>query len=69
MPLKQADGILNSCRTRVCFGAVEAFKGNIRMLSHRGRGDKNMRYRLSKAQRMAVTNTGYAAFQKAGIAA
>ena len=69
MPLKHADGILNYCRTRVCFGAVEAIKGNIRMLIHRGRGDKSMRYRLSKAQRMAVTNTGYAAFQKTGKAA
>jgi len=30
----------------------------------RGRSYKNMRYLLLKAQRMAVTNTEYVAFQK-----
>ena len=34
------------------------------MLISRGRGYQNMRYLLLKAQRMAVTNTEYVAFQK-----
>jgi len=63
MLLKHLEGILNY-RTRVRFGVVEAINGNIRMLINRGRGYKNMRYLLLKAQRMAVTNTQYVAFQK-----
>lgn len=61
--------ILNYCRTPVRFGGVEAINGNIRMLINRGRGYKNMRYLLLKAQRMAVTNTEYVAFQKTRKAA
>jgi transposase len=57
-------GILNYCRTKVCFGVVEAINGNIRMLINRGRGYKNMRYLLLKAKRMAVTNTEFVAFRK-----
>ena len=64
MLLKRIDGILNYCRTKVRFGVVEAINGNIRMLINRGRGYKNMRYLLLKAQRMAVTNTEYVAFRK-----
>jgi transposase len=64
MLLKHLDGILNYCRTKVRFGVVEAINGNIRMLINRGRGYTNMRYLLLKAQRMAVTNTEYVAFQK-----
>ena len=64
MLLKHLEGILNYCRTRVRFGVVEAINGNIRMLISRGRGYQNMRYLLLKAQRMAVTNTEYVAFQK-----
>ena len=47
---KHLDGILNYCRTKVRFGVVEALNGNIRMLINRGRGYKNMRYLLLKAQ-------------------
>jgi len=64
MLLKHLDGILNYCRTKVRFGVVEAINGNIRMLINRGRGYKNMRYLLLKAQRMAVTNTEYLAFTR-----
>ena len=39
------------------FGVVEAINGNIRMPINRGRGYKNIRYLLLKANRMAVTNT------------
>ena len=48
---------------------MEAFNGNIRMLINRGRGYTNMRYLLLKAQRMAVTDTEYVAFQKTRKAA
>jgi transposase len=69
MLIKHLDVILNYCRTRVRFGVVEAINGNIRMLINRGRGYGNMRYLLLKAQRMAVTNTEYLAFQKTRKAA
>jgi transposase len=69
MLLKHLDGILNYCRTKVRFGVVEAINGNIRMLINRGRGYRNMRYLLLKAQRMVVTNTEYVAFRKTTKAA
>ena len=55
--LDHLEGILNYCRTKVRFGVVEATNGNIRSLINRGRGYKNLRYLLLKAQRMAATNT------------
>jgi transposase len=55
--LDHLEGILNYCRTKVRFGVVEAINGNIRSLINRGRGYKNLRYLLLKAQRMAATNT------------
>ncbi|HEY4934110.1 MAG TPA: ISL3 family transposase [Terriglobales bacterium] len=58
------DGILNYCRTKVRFGVVEAINGNIRMLINRGRGYKNLRYLLLKAQRMVATKTEFVAFRK-----
>jgi transposase len=59
------DGILNYCRVKVRFGVVEAINGNIKTLLRRGRGYKNLRYLLLKAQRMAVTKTEFVAFRKA----
>jgi transposase len=59
------DGILNYCRVRVRFGVVEAINGNTKTLLRRGRGHKNLRYLLLKAQRMAVTKTEFVAFRKA----
>jgi len=59
------DGILNHCRVKVRFGVVEAINGNIKTLLRRGRGYKNLRYLLLKAQRMAVTKTEFVAFRKA----
>jgi transposase len=59
------DGILNHCRTKVRFGVVEAINGNIKSLLRRGRGYKNLRYLLLKAQRMAVTKTEFVVFRKA----
>jgi len=44
---------------------VEAINGNTKTLLRRGRGHKNLRYLLLKAQRMAVTKTEFVAFRKA----
>ena len=63
--LDHLDGILNYCRIKVRFGVVEAINGNIKTLLRRGRGYKNLRYLLLKAQRMAVTKTEFVAFRKA----
>jgi transposase len=65
MLLDHLDGILNYCRTKVPLGVVEAVNGNIKSLLRRGRGYKNLRYLLLKAQRMAATRTQFVAFQKA----
>jgi transposase len=65
MLLDHLDGILNYCRTKVPLGVVEAVNGNLKSLLRRGRGYKNLRYLLLKAQRMAVTKTEFITFQKA----
>jgi hypothetical protein len=49
----------------VPLGVVEVVNGNIESLLRRGRGYKNLRYLLLKAQRMAATRTEFVAFQKA----
>jgi transposase len=65
MLLDHLDGILNYCRTKVPLGVVEAVNGNIKSLLRRGRGYKNLRYLLLKAQRMAATRTEFVTFRKA----
>jgi transposase len=65
MLVSHLDGILNYCRTKVPLGVVEAINGNIKTLLRRGRGYKNLRYLLLKAQRMAATRTEFVAFRKA----
>jgi transposase len=65
MLLRHQQGILNYCRTKVRFGVVEAVNGNIKTLLRRGRGYRNLRYLLLKAQRMAALRTEFVAFQKA----
>jgi transposase len=65
MLLNHLEGILNYCRTKVPLGMVEAINGNIKSLLRRGRGYKNLRYLLLKAQRMAATKTEFVAFRKA----
>jgi transposase len=64
MLLDHLHGILNYCRTKVPFGVVEAINGNIRTLLRRGRGYKNLRYLLLKAQRMAVAKTEFIVLRK-----
>ncbi len=65
MLLNHLEGILNYCRTKVPLGMVEAINGNIKSLLRRGRGYKNLRYLLLKAQRMAATKTEFIVFRKA----
>ena len=65
MLIDHLDGILNYCRVKVRFGVVEAINGNIKALLRRGRGYKNLRYLLLKAQRMAATKTEFVVFRKA----
>jgi len=65
MLLDHLDGILNYCRMKVPLGVVEAISGNIKTLLRRGRGYKNLRYLLLKAQRLAATRTEFVAFEKA----
>ena len=65
MLLDHLDGILNYCQTKVPLGVVEAVNGNIKALLRRGRGYKNLRYLLLKAQRLAATRTQFVVFQKA----
>src|SRR5450759_5203254 len=64
MLIDHLDGILNYCRTKVRFGVVEGINSNIRLLINRGRGYKNLRYLLLKAQRMVATRTELVAFRK-----
>jgi len=65
MLVSHLDGILNYCQTKVPLGVVEAINGNIKSLLRRGRGYKNLRYLLLKAQRIAATRTEFVAFKKA----
>jgi len=65
MLLDHLEGILNYCRTKVRMGVVEAVNGNIKSLLRRGRGYKNLRYLLLKAQRMAATKTEFVVLKKA----
>ena len=65
MLLDHLEGILNYCRARIAMGVVEAINGNLKTLLRRGRGYKNLRYLLLKAQRMAVTRTGFVTLRKA----
>ena len=65
MLLEHFNGILNYCDTKSRFRVVEAINGNIKTLLRRGRGYKNLRYLLLKAQRLAATRTEFVAFKKA----
>jgi hypothetical protein len=64
MLLDHLDGILSYCRIKVPLGVVEAVNGNIKSLLRRGRGYKNLRYLLLKAQRMAAPRTEFVVFRK-----
>ena len=65
MLLSHLEGILNYCRVPVRFGVVEAVNGNIKALLRRGRGYKNLRYLLLRAQRLAALKTEFLVLRKA----
>jgi transposase len=65
MLLSHLEGILNYCRVLVRFGVVEAVNGNIKALLRRGRGYKNLRCLLLKAQRLAAVKTEFLVLRKA----
>lgn len=65
MLLRHQEGLLNHCRVPVRFGVVEAVNGNIKALLRRGRGYKNLRYLLLKAQRLAALKTEFLVLRKA----
>jgi transposase len=65
MLLFHLEGILNYCRVPVRFGVVEAINGNIKALLRRGRGYKNLRYLLLKAQRLAALKAEFLVLRKA----
>jgi transposase len=65
MLIDHIDGILNYCRTKAPLGVVEAVNGNIKSLLRRGRGYKNLRYLLLKAQRMAAAKIEFVVSRKA----
>lgn len=65
MLIDHLDGILNYCTVQPPLGVVEAINGNIKSLLRRGRGYKNLRYLLLKAQRMAATRTEILILEKA----
>jgi transposase len=65
MLLSHLEGIMNYCRVPVRFGVVEAVNGNIKALLRRGRGYKNLRYLLLKAQRLAALKTEFLVLRKA----
>ena len=58
------EGLLNYYKIKVRFGVVEALNGNLRILLRRGRGYRNLRYLLLKAQRMAATKTEFIVLKK-----
>lgn len=62
---KHREGLLNYCRTKVRFGVVEAINANLKALIRRGRGYKNLRYLLLKAQRWVAIRIEFVAVQKA----
>jgi transposase len=65
MLIDHLEGILNYCTVKPPLGVVEAINGNIKSLLRRGRGYKNLRYLLLKAQRMAATRTEILVLERA----
>ena len=65
MLFRHLEGLLNYCRIKVPFGVVEAINGNIKALLRRGRGYKDLRYLLLKAQRMNALRTEFVVMRKA----
>ena len=65
MLLRHQEGLLNYCKAKVRMGVVEAVNGNIKTILRRGRGYRNLRYLLLKAQHMAASRTEFMVLQNA----
>ncbi|MBL8231716.1 MAG: transposase, partial [Bryobacterales bacterium] len=65
MLLSHQEGLLNYCKAKVRMGVVEAVNGNIKAILRRGRGYRNLRYLLLKAQHMAASRTEFMVLQNA----
>ena len=65
MLLRHQEGLLNYCKAKVRMGVVEAVNGNIKAILRRGRGYRNLRYLLLKAQHMAASRTEFTVLQNA----
>ena len=65
MLLRHQEGLLNYCKAKVRMGVVEAVNGNIKAILRRGRGYRNLRYLLLKAQHMAASRTEFMVLQNA----
>jgi transposase len=65
MLLRHREELLNHCRVKVRFWVVEAINGNIKSIMRRGRGYRNLRYLLLKAQHMAASRTEFMVLQNA----
>jgi transposase len=65
MLLRHQEGLLNYWRAKVRLGVVEAVNGNIKSILRRGRGYRNLRYLLLKAQNMAASRTEFMVLQNA----
>ena len=63
MLFEHDESILNYYERPVRAGVVDAINGNIKLLLRQGRGYKNLRYLLLKAQRMAATKTELGSFR------
>jgi transposase len=65
MLLRHEEGLMNYCRVKAPLGVVEAVNGNIKALLRRGRGYRNLRCLLLKAQQMAASKTEFVVMRKA----
>lgn len=65
MLLRHWEGLENYCHVPVRFGVVEAINANLKALLRRGRGYRDLRYLLLKAQKQAVQKTEFLVLRKA----
>ena len=65
MLLRHWEGIENYCHVPVRFGVVEAINANLKALLRRGRGYRDLRYLLLKAQKLAAQKIDFVVLRKA----
>jgi hypothetical protein len=65
MIVDHIEGILDYCRSKVCFGVVEASNGSIKSLMRRGRGYKNRATCSPRPRGWPPPRSTFVAFKKA----